>query len=76
MSYKFLQKADALEDDPDRLKALTELNKPLSREDYEAFYGDDNLLYIRNISTKKISSYSTTPHRSLIPAEIEKAKLI
>lgn len=37
-------KADALEVDPDRAIAMEELNKPLSREGYEAFYGDDGLL--------------------------------
>ncbi|HDU4003329.1 TPA: hypothetical protein RFM95_005105, partial [Klebsiella pneumoniae] len=35
-------KEDAMDDDPGRLKALEELNKPLLREGYEAFYGEDN----------------------------------
>lgn len=32
-----------MDDDRGRLKALEELNKPLMREGYEAFYGDDRL---------------------------------
>jgi len=35
-----MQKADAADDDPGRLSALAELNKPLSREGFEAFYGE------------------------------------
>lgn len=45
-----------------RLKALEELNKPLLREGYEAFYGEDNLLYIRHNGTKTVS-ISNNPHR-------------
>jgi hypothetical protein len=37
-----MQKGDAADNDPDRLIALTELNKALSREGFDAFYGDDN----------------------------------
>lgn len=40
-----MHKSDAEEDDPDRSLALEVLNKPLSREGYEAFYGEDDLLY-------------------------------
>ncbi|QYY34815.1 restriction endonuclease [Ruficoccus sp. ZRK36] len=64
-------KPDAVPEDPDRLKALEELNKPLSREGYEAFYGDDELLYVRHIGTKTIS-LAANPHRPFTPKEIEK----
>ena len=56
-----------MDDDPGRLKALEELNKPLLREGYEAFYGDDNLLYIRHNGTKTVSvsnNPSPAPHAS------------
>ncbi len=33
-------KEGTMDDDPGSLKALEELNKPLLREGYEAFYGD------------------------------------
>ena len=66
-----MQKSDAEEDDPDRLLALEALNKPLSREGYEAFYGEDNLLYVRHIGTKTIST-PPNPHRPFTLKEIEK----
>ena len=66
-----MQKADAAKDDPDRLSALAELNKPLSREGFEAFYGDDNLLYVRHIGTQTLS-IAISPHRPFTPDEMRK----
>lgn len=66
-----MHKSDAEEGDPDRSLALESLNKPLSREGFEAFYGEDNLLYIRHIGTKTIS-IATNPHRPFTPNEIKK----
>jgi hypothetical protein len=66
-----MYKSDAVADDPDRSQALEALNQPLSREGYEAFYGDDDLLYIRHIGTKTIST-AVNPHRPFTPKEIEK----
>lgn len=66
-----MHKSDAEEGDPDRTLALEALNKPLSREGYEAFYGEDNLLYIRHIGTKTVSTASD-PHRPFTQKEIEK----
>jgi hypothetical protein len=66
-----MQKADAQENDPDRSKALETLNKPLTREGFEAFYGEDNQLYIRHIGTKTVSMVAN-PHRPFTPKEIEK----
>lgn len=66
-----MHKADAVTDDPCRSQALDALNQPLSREGYEAFYGDDDLLYIRHIGTKTIST-AVNPHRPFTPKEIEK----
>lgn len=66
-----MQKADATEDDPDRLKALEYLNKPLSREGYEAFYGEDQQLNIRHIGTNTLS-IAANPHRPFTLKEIEK----
>ncbi|REJ74034.1 MAG: hypothetical protein DWQ36_09130 [Acidobacteria bacterium] len=64
-------KADAEEDDPDRAKALEALNKPLSREGYEAFYGEDQQLYVRHIGTKTVSS-PANPHRPFTPREVDR----
>ena len=66
-----MHKSDATPNDPDRLHALTALNEPLSREGYEAFYGEDDLLYIRHIGTKTIST-AANPHRPFTPKEIER----
>ena len=64
-------KADAEPDDPDRSLALEALNKPLTREGYEAFYGEDDLLYISHVGTKTISA-ATNPHRPFTPNEIKR----
>jgi hypothetical protein len=66
-----MQKADAADDDPRRLSALAELNKPLSREGFEAFYGDDNLLHVRHIGTQTLS-IAISPHRPFTPDEMRK----
>lgn len=64
-------KADAFDNDPDRSIALEELNKPLSREGYEAFYGEDDLLYIKHIGTKTLST-AANPHRPFTPQELKR----
>ena len=66
-----MHKSDATPDDPDRKLALEALNKPLSREGFEAFYGEDNSLYIRHIGSKMISS-SANPHRPFTQHEIQR----
>lgn len=48
-----MQKADAEEHDPDRSLALAALNRPLAREGYQAFYGEDDILYVRHIGTNR-----------------------
>jgi hypothetical protein len=70
-----MYKADAQEGDQDRSLALAELNKPLEREGYEAFYGDDNLLYVRHIGTKTVSNVAN-PHRPLTQKELERRELL
>lgn len=66
-----MHKSDAEDNDTDRALALETLNKPLSREGYEAFYGDDNLLYVRHVGTKIVST-AASPHRPLTPTELER----
>jgi hypothetical protein len=62
---------DADVGDPGRLLALEALNKTLRREGFEAFYADDEVLHVRHLGTKKISSISN-PHRPLTAAEIKR----
>jgi hypothetical protein len=66
-----LHKSDAQDGDPHRSLALETINKPLKREGYEAFFGDDDLLYIRHIGTKTISTASN-PHRPFTPQELKR----
>ena len=68
-------KGDAADDDPARVNALAELNKPLSREGFEAFYGDDNLLYVRHIGTQTLS-IAISPHRPFTPDEMRKREVL
>jgi len=66
-----MQKGDALDADPDRSDALAELNKPFGREGYEAFYGEDGLLYFRHIGTQTLS-IPISPHRPFTPDEMRR----
>lgn len=66
-----MHKSDAEPEDLERKLALGSLNKPLSREGYEAFYGEDDALYIRHIGSKTIST-SANPHRPFTPREVER----
>lgn len=68
-------KQDALETDPDRAIALVELNRPLGREGFEAFYGEDNFLYVRHIGTKTLS-IAASPHRPFTPDEMRKREAL
>lgn len=71
-----MYKSDATEDDPERINALIELNKPLSREGFEAFYGSDNILYVRNIRTNNLIKPSENPHRPFTEDELKKRELL
>ncbi|MDR0069148.1 hypothetical protein RFX60_18110 [Acinetobacter sp. 11520] len=71
-----MYKSDATEDDPERINALIELNKPLGREGFEAFYGSDNILYVRNIRTNNLIKPSENPHRPFTEDELKKRELL
>lgn len=66
-----MDKAEAEDDDLERELALVSLNKPLNREGYEAFYGEDRLLHIRHIGTNTLSDI-ISPHRPLTPKEMKR----
>jgi hypothetical protein len=61
--------ADAVDGDPDRVKALETLNTPLRREGFEAFYDDGRRLQVRHLATDRILELPN-PHRPLAPQEI------
>ena len=71
-----MHKSEATEDDPQRINALIELNKPLSREGYEAFYSTDNNLYIKSLNNNQIIKPSENPHRIFSEEEIKKRELL
>ena len=68
-----MSKEDAQEtDDPVRTKALETLNASLKREGYEAFYGEDDLCYLRHIGTNSVAKPAPNPHRHLTVLENRK----
>ncbi len=64
-----MQKSDAEDEDPGRRLALDAINKPLEKEGFEAFYGEDDTLYVRHIGTKTLS-VPVNPHRPFTPHEV------
>ena len=71
-----MYKSDATEDDPERINALIELNKPLGREGFEAFYGKDDILYVKNIRTNNLIKLCENPHRPFTEDELKKRELL
>lgn len=70
-----MRKSDAKENDSDRTLALNALNEPLRREGFEAYYAEDEHLYIRHCGTGTISN-SANPHRPLTAIEQERKSLL
>ncbi|EHM00530.1 hypothetical protein HMPREF9946_02570 [Acetobacteraceae bacterium AT-5844] len=70
-----MDKRDAQDGDQDRSAALASLNDPLGREGFEAFYGDDDNLYVRHIASRTVSE-KPNPHRPFTPAELKKRQLL
>lgn len=66
-----MHKSDAEDGDADRKLALESLNKPLRREGFEAFYGEDNLLHVRHIGTGALS-VAVSPHRPFTKDELKR----
>jgi len=70
-----MDKSEAQDEDEDRSLALEALNRPLKSEGFEAFYGDDDLLYIRHLGTRTLST-ACNPHRPFTPQEVERRELL
>lgn len=64
--------ADALNEGPEREKALTLLNIELAREGFEGFYGSDRRFYMRHIATNTIAMPGPNPHRPFSVTELKK----
>jgi len=67
-----MDQGDALNEEPDRPKALAILNTALAREGYEAFYAPDKKCHLKHIATNTIAIASPNPHRPLSQLEIER----
>lgn len=63
-----LDRAEAMDDDSDRSLALAELNVPLKKEGFEAYFDEGGTAQFRHIATKKISEVAN-PHRPFTPEE-------
>lgn len=61
--------ADAMNEGADRPNALRLLNEVLTREGFEASYGDDRHCYLRHIGTNTVTVLQANPHRPLSAAE-------
>ncbi|WP_316828740.1 hypothetical protein [Pedobacter miscanthi] len=71
-----MEKADPFNEDKERINALEELNTALSREDFEAFYADDNKCYLKHIPSQKVLKPSANPHRPFTSLEIKRRELL
>jgi hypothetical protein len=67
-----MDRADALNEGPDRPNGLRMLNAILNREGFEAFYGENEHCYLRHIGTQTVAGLSISPHRPLTPVEQER----
>ncbi|BAH56082.1 hypothetical protein [Rhodococcus opacus] len=71
-----MEPKDALNEGTDRPGALSLLNVALEREQYEAFYGPDQICYLRHLPTNTIAIPGPNPHRPFSAAERERRELL
>lgn len=71
-----MDKADAYNEGKNRLNALEELNTVLSRDNFEAFYADDNKCYLKHIPSQKVLKPSANPHRPFTNSEIKRREAL
>ncbi|MEJ3743139.1 hypothetical protein WEI85_07620 [Actinomycetes bacterium KLBMP 9797] len=63
---------EATNEGRDRPRALERLNAALARENFEAFYAEDNQCYLRHVPTNTIAMPAPNPHRPFTPAEVQR----
>lgn len=71
-----MDKSEATNEGTNRADALSILNTALSRENLEAFYGEDGLCYLRNAKTKILAAGLPNSQRPLSQAEVEKRAIL
>ena len=67
-----MDKADALESDPERAVSLSKLNASLAREGIEAYFADDRCCYLRNMRTGTDGRAEPTLNRGLSVEEMRR----
>lgn len=67
-----MDQGDAENEGPSRPGALGALNAALTREGFEAFYGDDKHCYLRHLATSTVAVASPNPHRPFSAQEIKR----
>ena len=67
-----MDRADHVEEDPERQEALSELNATLAREGLEAFYASDSLCYIRSAKTGEEGRPGPVVDRALSKDELDR----
>lgn len=60
---------DALNEGADRPQGLAQLNEILTREGFEAFYGEDRHCYLRHLGSDTVTLLQANPHRPFTTAE-------
>jgi hypothetical protein len=71
-----MDQSDAVHEDKNRSNALLELNLALSRENFEAFYAEDNKCYLKHIPSQKILKPSVSPHRLFTTVETKRREIL
>lgn len=71
-----MDQGDAENEESVRLGALAALNAALTREGFEAFYGDDKQCYLRHLATSTIAIASPNPHRPFSAQEVKRREAL
>jgi hypothetical protein len=67
-----MDQSDAVNEEPQRPRALELLNTALAREGFEGFYAEDRQCYLRHIATNTIATPSPNPHRPFSASELKR----
>lgn len=69
---RLMDKVDAINEGPERERAMSMLNTAIAREGFEAFYGPDGRCYLRHIPTNTVAMEWPNPHRPFTASEVKK----
>jgi hypothetical protein len=69
---RLLDRGDAFNEESDRPRAVALVNDALAREGFQAFYGDDRVVYLRHMDTNAVASAAPNPHRPFTAEETKR----